>query len=142
MEVKYVEIIRWKARLSVLWLTMTVGMVSSWFLSTLVPGTMSEIIGGKWGGMDISEGTLLMMTIFILIATAAAILSLTLKNSANRWMNLILGILWFLWMIVETIEHATGEETVYAATWLMLAAGFVIAALIAWFAWKWPKTEA
>jgi hypothetical protein len=136
------EILKCKTRLGVLWLTMLAGMVSSWFLSTLVPGTMSEIINGKWGGMDISEGMLLMMAIFTIVAAAAAILSLTLKNSANRWMNFILGILWFLWMIVETVEHATGEETVYAATWLMLAAGFVIAALIAWFAWKWPKAEA
>lgn len=136
------EIMRWKARLSVLWVTMAVGTVSAWFLSIMVPGTIDEIITGEWGGTALSEGMLALMAIFIIIPVALAILSLTLNGPANRWLNFVLGIIWFLWLIAEVVEHATGEATVYVATWLMFAAGLVIAALIAWFAWKWPKAEA
>lgn len=136
------EILRCKARLSVLWLAMAVGTLSAWFLSTLVPGTMSEIISGEWGGTELSEGMLAMMAIFLIIPVAAAILSLTLNNSANRWLNSILGTIWFLWLIFEVVQHATGEHTVYAANWMMFAAGLVIAALIAWFGWRLPRQEA
>ena len=89
------------------------------------------IISGEWGGTEISEGMLAMMAIFLIIPVAAAILSLTLNNSANRWLNFILGIIWFLWLIFGVVEHATGEATVYATTWMIFATGLVIAALIA-----------
>jgi hypothetical protein len=136
------EILRCRARLSVLWLTMAIGTVASMFLGLLTPGTIEEIMGCEWGGTELSEGMLVLMAFFFIIPIVVAILSLTLNGSANRWMNFVLGIIWFLWLIVEIIEHATMEGTVYVASYLMLAAGVIIAAYIVYFAWKLPKQEA
>jgi len=85
---------------------------------------------------------LVFMAFFFIIPMVVAILSLTLNGSANRWMNFVLGIVWVLWLIVEVVQHATMEQTVYIATWLMFAAGIVIAAYIVYFAWRLPKGEA
>ena len=136
------DLLRCKARLSVLWLTMAIGTAASFLLGLLTPGTIEEIMTGEWGGMELSEGMLVFMVFFFIIPIVVAILSLTLNGSANRWMNFVLGIIWFLWLIVEIIEHATMEGTVYIATYLGLAAGIVIAVYIVYFAWRLPKAEA
>ncbi len=136
------ELLRCKARLSVLWLTMAIGTVASMFVGLLTPGTIGDIMAGEMGGMELSEGMLVFMAFFFIIPMVLAILSLTLNGSANRWTNFILGIIWFLWLIVEIIERATMEGTVYIASYLMLAAGIIIAAYIVYFAWKLPKGEA
>jgi hypothetical protein len=135
------DLLRCKARLSVLWLTMAIGTVASMFLGLLTPGTIEEVIAGEWGGMEFSGGMSVFMAFFFIIPIVVAILSLTLNGSANRWLNFVLGIIWFLWLIVEIIEHATMEGTVYVSAYLMFAAGIVIAAYIVYFAWKLPKSE-
>ena len=136
------DLLRCKARLSVLWLTMAIGTVASMFLGLLTPGTIKDVMAGEWGGTELSEGMLVFMAFFFIIPIVVAILSLTLNGSANRWMNFVLGIIWFLWLIFEIIEHATMEGTVYIASYLMFAAGIIIAAYIIYFAWKLPKAEA
>jgi hypothetical protein len=134
------EILRWKARLSVLWLTMAIGTAAAMFLSLLTPGKIEEVIAGEWGGMELSEGMLAIYAIFFLIPMVVAILCLTMENS--RWLNFIVGIIWALWFIYQIIYHATEIEGVYIANWVMLAAGIVISAIIVWLAWRWPKAEA
>jgi hypothetical protein len=136
------ELLRCKARLSVLWLTMAIGTAVGWILSVMTPGALKEIMAGEWGGMALSEGFMVMYVFFFLIPMVVAILCLTLSTVANRWLSFILGILWILWFIFEIVGSATGEEAVFIATWLLLAAGIIIAAYIVYFAWKLPKAEA
>jgi len=136
------ELLRCKARLSVLWLTMAIGTAASFLLGLFTPGTIKDVMAGEMGGMELSEGMLVFMVFFFIIPMVVAILSLTLNGSANRWMNFVLGIIWFLWLIFEIVGDATGEGTVYIASYLGLAAGIVIAAYIVYFAWRLPKGEA
>ena len=135
------EILRWKARLSVLWITMAVGTAASMLLRLLIPGVIEEIMAGEIGGMQFSEGMMVVYALFFLIPLVVAILCLTLNGSANRWLNFVLGIIWVLWFVFEIVDHATRGEAVPIAMWLMIIAGLVISAFIAWFGWKLPKQE-
>ena len=136
------ELLRCKARLSVLWLTLAIGTAVSGLLHLLRPGGIEAIMGGKMGNMELSEGTMVMYLFFFIIAMVAAILCLTLNVSANRWLSFVLGILWILWFIFEIIGFATWGETVCIAMWLLTIAGLVFSAFIVYFAWKLPKQEA
>ena len=136
------DLLRCKVRLSVLWLAMFAGTVASMFLGLLTPGTIKEVMGGTWGGEKLSEGMLIMYAFFFIIPAVLAILSLTLNGSANRWLNFILGIIWVLGLIFELVREATGEMTMYIASYLMFAAGIIIAPYIAYFASKLPKQQA
>ena len=136
------ELLRCKARLSVLWVTMAVGTVSSMFLALLAPGTIEDVIAGQWGGMELNEGSMIVYSLFFIIPLVVAILCLTLSGSANRWMNFILGIIWVLWFIFEIVLHATTIEAVPIAIWLMIIVGTVISAYIVYLALKLPKQEA
>ena len=136
------EILRCKARLSVLWLTMAVGTAAAVFISLFTPGTIEDIMVCEMEGMQISEGMMVFYAFFFIIPLVVAILCLTLSGSANRWLNFVLGIIWVLWFVFEIVDQATGGEVVFIATWLMIVAGLVISAFIAWFGWKLPKQEA
>ena len=116
------EILRWKARLSVLWVTMAVGTAASIFISLFTPGTIEDVIAGEMGGMELSEGMMVVYAFFFIIPLVVAILCLTLSGSANRWLNFVLGIIWVLWFIFEIVSHATMGEAVPVGIWLMIVA--------------------
>ena len=136
------ELLRCKARLSALWILMFVGTVASMFLNLLRPGAIQEVMAGKIEGMELSEGMLAFISVFFIIPVILAILPLTLKGSANRWLNFIFGIIWFLWLIFEIVGNMTTGEGLGISGWIMMLTGIVIAAYIAYFAWKLPKEEA
>jgi len=132
------ELLRCKARLSVLWLIMAVGAAASMLLNLLMPGAIKDVMAGEMGGMPLSEGMMVLFALFVLIPMVVAILCLTLNGSANRWLNFVLGIVWGLWFIVEIVGQVTGGEAAPIAMWLMFIGALVIAAYIAYFAWKLP----
>jgi hypothetical protein len=136
------ELLRWKARFSVLWLTMAIGTAAWVLFSVLTPGAIEDIMAGEWLTVEISEGFMVVHAIMFLIPLIVAILCLTLNRTANRWLNFIVGIIWVLMFIYNIIIAATGGNTILIAGWLMTIAGLVVSALIAWFAWTWPKQEA
>jgi hypothetical protein len=135
------ELLRCQARLSVLWVIMAVGTVASMFLSLLMPGVIQGIMAGEMEGMELTEGMMGIYALFFIIPIALAIVSLTLKGSANRWLNFIFGIIWVIWFIVEIFGHATGGEAVSFAMWLMIIAGILVSACIVYFAWNMPKQQ-
>jgi len=136
------ELLRWKARFSVLWLAMAIGTAAWMLFSVLTPGAIEDIMAGEWLTMEISEGYMVVHAIMFLIPLIVAILCLTLNRTANRWLNFIVGIVWVLMFVYNIIVAATGENTILIAGWLMTIAGLVVSGLIAWFAWTWPKQEA
>ena len=132
------EVLRCKTRIAVLWLTMAAGMSAAMLLMIMTRGGLEELIAEV---ETMGAAGLVIMAIFWLAFLILAVLSLTLKYSANRWVNFILGIVFGLFYIYDMISHLTKEE-VSAALVLMLVAAIVIPAFIAWFAWKLPREEA
>jgi hypothetical protein len=136
------ELLRCKARLSVLWVFMAVGMSAFMFLYFMMPGTLEEVMAGKIEGMQLSEGMMVGYSLYWLIPLIMAVLSLTLSGSVNRWLNFVLGILVALLMIFDIASHLAAGEAASVALWLIGIAMIVVPALIAYFAWKLPKEEA
>lgn len=73
------EILRWKTRIAVLWIFMAVAMSAHSVLYFMGPNAIEEI-----EGMHVSAGMLFFMAIFWWVPLVMAVLSLTLKDSANR----------------------------------------------------------
>ena len=134
------EILRWKARLSVLWVFLAVITSAFMILSFMSPGVIEDIIIGQLDGTPISGGFLAFWSIFWLIPLIMAVHCFSLKNSANRWLNFIMGIIFVLFYISDTIQRLVRGESLIAQGALDIAAP-VVAAFIAWFALRWPKQE-
>ena len=130
------ETLRWKTRIAVLWVLMAVAMSAHSLFVFMEPGAaekaMSEIEA-------MGLGMLVFMALFWLVPLWLAFLSMTLKDSANRWVNFILGVVFTLLNIWHFAEHVV-EPSVEQI--LIIGSTVVLTALIAWYAWKWPKQEA
>ncbi len=128
-----------KIKLAVLWIFLAVGFSALAIVSLMSPGAIEQIIAGEIEDMGpITEGLLFLFAILWLIPLTMAFLSLTLKDSANRWANIIVGIVWTALGIIDLGDTLNRG-------WLTLAfvafSKTVAAVLIVWYAWKWPKQE-
>jgi hypothetical protein len=64
-------------------------------------------------------------------------LSLALKDSINRWANIIVGIVVVILCLVGFAEYRADAYAI-----LILTTRIIVAALIIWLAYKWPKERA
>ena len=133
------EILRWKTRIAVLWVFMAVAMSVHSIMGFMEPGMIEEIMSGAVEGVALTPGMLVFMTLFWLVPLWLAFVSMTVKDSCNRWVNFVLGIIFTLLNIFHFIEHLAEPS---AAQILIIGSTVVVTALIAWYAWKWPKQEA
>lgn len=130
-----------KIRLAILWLFVAVTMSANTILYFVVPGVIDEIRAGEVVGMQVGPELLLVMAImYFWVPLVMAVLSLTLKDKANRWANITLGIFYAGFILLELIMNIT--TVTYPYVILMDTSAIVVAALIAWYAWKWPKQQA
>ena len=96
-------------------------------------------MSGVVEGVAMTPGMLIFMALFWLIPLWLAFISMTLKGSSNRWVNFVLGIVFTLLNIWHLIEHLAEPSVVQI---LIIGSTVVVTALIAWYAWAWPKEEA
>jgi len=133
-EVKTLE--DWKIKVSVLWLFYTVAFLAVMTLGIMEPGVLSQFLDtGEIGGMKVGQELLLFFAVMILVPLVMAFLSLILKNSTNRWTNVIVGIVYIGFQLFALVETLT-LQTVYAYAALMETTKVIVPALIVWFAWK------
>jgi len=127
-----------KIKFAVLWLFVAVTMSANTVLYFIVPGVIDEIRAGEVVGMQAGPELLLVMAItYFWVPLVMAVLSLTLKDKVNRWANIILGIFYAGFILFELTMNIT--TVAYPYVILMDISAIVVAALIAWYAWKWSK---
>ena len=135
----------WKTRIAVLWLLMVAAVAIHGLLITWEPGGLERMMSRMEAG---GAGKLLFEALFSLVPLWLAFLAMTLKDSCNRWVNFILGIIFTIlniWHFFECGVPLTEGGPVAEPTGhhiLLVVSTVVVTALIAWYAWKWPKQEA
>jgi hypothetical protein len=100
-------------------------------LGSLEPNALQQFLNtGEMGGMQVTPDVLLLLAVIVLLGPTMAFLTLTLKGSTNRWLNIIVGTVGVILSII-----GLSESLAYAYSILMWAWKILIAALIVWFAW-------
>jgi hypothetical protein len=124
----------WKVKISVLWLFYAVAFLVVLQLGSLEPGVLQQfLLTGEIGGMKITSEVLLFLAVLMLVPLVMAFLSLTLKDSMNRWTNIIVGIVYTGFQLFALIE-TMAEPSAYAV--LMEVSKVVVPALVVWYAWN------
>jgi hypothetical protein len=126
-----------KIKISMLWLFTVISDLANVLMSLSYPGVLEEL---TTAGESIGPELMFVGAIIVLIPLVMAVLTFTLKDSINRWLNIILGIVITLIYFGSFLELSTTMPAAYIL--LLSIAGFVAPALIVWYAWKWPKQEA
>jgi Sec-independent protein secretion pathway component TatC len=121
----------WKIKISVLWLFSAVAFLAHQILALLEQGVIAGIMAGEVEGMKIGPELILLFAVLFLVPLIMAFLSLTLKDSINRWANIIMGAIFAALFIgvLMTVAKLSGET-------LMTLSTVVALALIVWYAWK------
>ena len=123
----------WKIKISVLWIFASIAFLAHQIIVLMEPGIIAQLMAGEAEGQKISPDMILFFAILILVPMMMAFLSLTLKDSLNRWLNIIVGtvfaVLWFISVIEAT-------RSAYWGGALMTLSAVVASALIVWYAWK------
>jgi hypothetical protein len=139
------ETLRWKTRIALLWVLMVVAILAHGLLVTWEPGGLEKMISRMEA---MGAGALLFEALFSLIPLWLAFVAITVKDSYNKWVNFVLGIAFTILNIfhfflcgVPLVEGGpVAEPTAHHI--LLVGSTVVVTALIAWYAWKWPKQEA
>ena len=125
----------WKIKISVLWLLWECGGIVQLMLYSFEPGVMERINAGELIGDKTTPELLLVFAIIFLIPLVMAFLSLTLKDSINRWTNVVLGAVYTGICLFDWLGSLA--EPAYQV--LMHISRIVASALIVWYAWKSKK---
>ncbi len=131
-----------RIKLSVLWLFWIFGFLVHMFLALFEKGVIEQIIAGEFVGIQITSGAMLFFAIFMLVPLVMAPVSLILKDKANRWANVVVGIVYTGLCVFDSIGTAIfGISALSAYAILMYISHIVASALIVWYAWKWPTQK-
>jgi len=131
-----------KAMLSLLWIFVMFNYVYAdiltlYFNNVLQKEAWKLFQSGYVGSLQITQGFVLLGAVLMETAIAMVLLSRVLKYRANRWANIIVGVL----QIAETAWSLTGP-----LYWNLFYAFFatieiVCLLFIVWYAWTWPHPE-
>jgi threonine/homoserine/homoserine lactone efflux protein len=117
----------WKIKIAALWIVLEFGFITLSTVEHYIPGYVAEHYA------QATPEVIVVIAILMLIGPVMAFLSLTLKDSLNRWANIIVGIIFAgLALVIPTGYTAA----YYAFAILVTIVEFVAAALIVWYAWK------
>ncbi len=137
------EVLRWKTRIALLWVVMVVANFVHGMLATWEPGGLEKLIAHM---KEVGAGGLLFEALLALIPLWLAFVTMSVKDSYNRWVNFALGIVFTILNIMHFFECGIplrggpiAEPTAHHI--LLVGSTVVVTALIAWYAWKWPKQQ-
>ena len=125
-----------KIKLSALWVTMMLLYIYADILSLFRPGQIEEMLDGRMGPFQVTQGSLLSASILMIIPAVMVFLSLTLKPKVNRWANITFGVLYTF----VNISNLIGEAWAYYISFGIVEIVFTL--LIVWHAWKWASNTA
>jgi hypothetical protein len=120
----------WKIKIAVLWLVGMLAALTRILISLVEPGKIEQIMAGQFAGMTISPVTMLLLAVIFLIPLVMAFLSLVLRDSVNRWANIIVGLVYVVLGIIDLVRYIASAYAV------LLNLTFVAAILVVWYAWK------
>ena len=121
-----------KIKLSTLWASVMFIYLYVDVFGFFKPGVIEDAIAGKVWTFQITQVWLLGVIILMTIPSLMVFLSLVLPVKANRWTNIIVGILY----IVVTLGMTIGESYVFYIFGSIVET--VLLLLIVVYAWKWP----
>ena len=122
-----------KSKLSILWVFVMFNMVFADIFSFMYPGVLKQLMAGNAEQIQITPEFLLIAAVVTEIPIAMVFLSRLLKYGANRWVNILGGVITILWVI------GGGSFTLH---YVFFASIEVVCALfIIWFAWTWRTPE-
>jgi hypothetical protein len=124
-----------RLKISALWVVLLFLYAYGDIFGFFKPGQIEDIVSGEISGIDITEGFLFAVSVYVAIASVMIFLTLVLRPAAARGLNVVLAILF----IATIVAAAFGESAYY---WFLSVVEIAALLLIVRYAWTWPRVEA
>lgn len=123
-----------KIKLAALWAATTFCYIYGDYFELYVPGKLSSMLDGKMQPLGpVTQGVLLGTSIMLAIPSVMVFLSLVMKPAINKWVNIVLGLVFTL-IMVFVIQ---GAWVFYK---LLGVVEIALTLTIVWQAWSWPRS--
>ena len=126
-----------KIKLSALWITLMLFYIYADILGFYSPGIIESVMTGKIAGIELSEGYLVIMAVWMAVPSLMVVLSLVLQASINRWVNLVVAV---LSLVILAFTFFVGDFSIRYTIQALIEALLII--LIIGYAWTWPRRAA
>jgi hypothetical protein len=122
-----------KLKISALWVAVMFCYVYGDYIQIYVPGIIAK-------AMEVKETLNTQLEFFavavlMVIPSVMIFFALVLKPKINRWLNIIVAMLYILLLIVSNLTETWGFYL------FLTTIEIVISIAIIWYAWKWPKAD-
>lgn len=125
-----------KFKISALWASVMFCYIYGDYFWLYAPGKLQGMLEGKMVPLGpTTQGVLLFTSVSMAIPAVMIFLSLALKASLSRWANIILGVVYTVFVLI-TMPGA------WAFYIFLGSVDVVLTTLIVWHAWNWPRQEA
>ena len=116
-----------RIKLSALW----VALMLTYLLGDVLRIFSGDFKPGEIEGMQGTQALYLGLAAFMLIPVGMVFLSLTLPYKVDRWANIIVPIVFFLFNLVGLPTYPSAYDK------FLIAVSLVFNVLTVWYAWKW-----
>ena len=116
-----------RIKLSAIW----VALMLTYLLGDVLRIFSGDFKPGEIGGMEVSPVMYLGMAALMVIPIVMVVLSLILGQPVNRWANIIVAVVFFLFNLVGLPTYPSAYDK------FLIVVGLAFNALTVWYAWKW-----
>jgi hypothetical protein len=102
-----------------------------YFLGDVLRIVSGDVTPGKMQGQEVTQGMWLGIAAFMLIPILMVFLSLVLVQPVNRWANIVVAVVFFLFNAVGLPTYPSWYDR------FLLAVSLVFNGLTVWYAWRW-----
>lgn len=123
-----------KVKLSALWTAVTLCYLYGDYFELYVPQKAEGLISGD--NLLDSPAKLFLAAALLAIPALMVCLSVLLKASINRWLNILMGLFFTAIMVFIACTSITPWRAFYV---FLAVVESIITLLVVWYAWAWPK---
>jgi hypothetical protein len=107
------------------------------YFELYIPGKLQGMLSGSIAPLGpVTQGVLVGTATMLAVPSLMIMLSIMLRASLTRWLNVIVGIVYTL---IQLLVVSGSGWAFYSGLGILEAA---LTAFIVWTAWKWPKANA
>lgn len=116
-----------KVSLSIIW----IAVMLTYLLGDVIRIFSGDIIPGEIGGVKFTQGMGLGIAVLMVTPILMVVFSLVLPYKVNRWANIIVAALWFIFNLVGLPTYSGHYDKI------LLAVSMVFNLSTVWYAWNW-----
>lgn len=130
-----------KTKLAVHWTTLMFLYIYADYFELKTPGKIEGIMNLQTPVGETTPGLLVIFSLILIIPSLMILMSVLLKPKINKWLNIIVALVWCSMSVLIVIRTIGGIGGWYSFYILYQTVEIIVFVSIIWHAFNWPKDE-